>query len=270
MRGAYQQIKRASYGIPSLMIRLKNDVQIEGIRKSCALLARMYEQLIPRVKCGVTTAELNEFCASFISAHGGAPAWYRENFPAAACISINEEVIHGIPGRRKIKDGDLVSIDVGIDLGGFISDSAVTVMVGNVSEEARRLVGVTHECLEAGIAACKAGSRIQDISRAVYEAASGAGYGVVKEYCGHGVGLYVHEDPSIPNVPARGANPRIQPGMVLAIEPMVNLGTGDVYLADDDWTVITADGKLSAHEEHTVVVHKDYTEVLTRRRGGIR
>jgi methionyl aminopeptidase len=221
--------------------------------------------LVPLVTPGITTAELNDFCVAFIKKYGGKPAWFREDFPAAACISINDEVIHGIPGKRKIKNGDLVSIDVGIDLGGFISDSALTVMVGTVSDEARRLVETTRECLEAGIAACKAGNRIGDISRAVFEVASEAGFGVVKEYCGHGVGLEVHEDPSIPNVPMRGGNPRIQPGMVLAIEPMINLGTGDVYLSDDDWTVLTADGKLSAHEEHTVVVYRDHTEVLTRR-----
>jgi methionyl aminopeptidase len=246
------------------MIRLKNDAQIAGIRKSCDLLSAMYDALIPLIKTGVTTKELDDFCRDFIKRHGGKPAWFRENFPGAACISVNNEVIHGVPGKRRVKDGDIVSIDVGIDLGGYISDSAVTVAVGNVSPAARRLVDVTHKCLEAGIAACKAGNRIGDISRAVYAVAEEAGYGVVKEYCGHGVGLDVHEDPSIPNVPSRGANPRIQAGMVLAIEPMINMGTGDVFLADDDWTVLTADGKLSAHEEHTVAVYREHTEVLTR------
>jgi methionyl aminopeptidase len=225
----------------------------------------MYDALIPLIQADVTTGELSDFCATFIKKHGGKPAWFREDFPAAACISVNEEVIHGVPGKRRIKNGDLVSIDVGIDLDGFISDAAVTVMVGKVSAEARRLVETTRKCLEAGIAACKAGNRIKDITNAVYQIARAAGYGVVKEYCGHGVGLDVHEDPGIPNVPGRGGNPRIQPGMVLAIEPMINLGTGDVYLADDDWTVITADGKLSAHEEHTVVVYEDRTEILTLR-----
>jgi methionyl aminopeptidase len=201
----------------------------------------------------------------FISKNGGRPAWYREDFPGAACISINEEVIHGVPSHRKIKNGDLVSLDIGIDLAGFISDSAVTIPVGKVHPEAARVVAVTHDCLMAGIAACKAGNRISDISKAVYAVASGAGFGVVHEYCGHGVGLDVHEDPTVPNVPGgRIANPRIQNGMVLAIEPMINLGTGEVRVNDDGWTVVTSDGKLSAHEEHTVAVFADHTEVLTR------
>ncbi|AEE17114.1 type I methionyl aminopeptidase [Treponema brennaborense] len=248
------------------MIRLKNDVQIAGIRKSCRLLADMYTSVIPQVAAGISTKDVDDLCAEFITRHGGTPAWYREDFPGAACISINDEVIHGIPSRkRKIHDGDLVSLDVGIDLDGYISDSAVTVMVGNVKPEYRRLVEVTRECLAAGIAACKAGNRISDISKAVFAVADAAGYGVVYEYCGHGVGLDVHEDPSIPNVVSRGPNPRIQPGMVLAIEPMINLGCADVELADDGWTVLSADGKVSAHEEHTVAVFRDHTEILTLR-----
>jgi methionyl aminopeptidase len=247
------------------MIRLKNDEQIAGIRKSCRLLAEMYNTLIPTVAAGMTTRDIDEFCVAFIKKHGGKPAWYRENFPAAACVSVNEEVIHGLPGKRKIRDGDIVSIDVGIDLDGYISDSAVTVMIGRVSDEARRLVEITEKCLEAGIAACIPGNRIADISRAVYEIAAAAGYGVVKDFCGHGVGLDVHEEPSIPNVPMRGANPRIQVGMVLAIEPMINLGTADVYVTENDWTVVTADERLSAHAEHTVAVLRDRTEILTAR-----
>lgn len=246
------------------MIRLKNEKQIEGIRKSCQLLADMYRHVIPLVQAGMSTYEIDELCKEFIIHHGGKPAWYAEDFPGAACISVNDEVIHGIPSRkRKIENGDIVSLDVGIDLGGYISDSAHTVQIGKVSPAAEKLMSITKECLTAGIAACKVGNRIGDISHAVYEVATKAGFGVVYEYCGHGVGLSVHEDPSIPNVPSRGANPRIQPGMVLAIEPMINLGSGDVLLEDDDWTVITADGSLSAHEEHTVAVFADHTEILT-------
>jgi methionyl aminopeptidase len=246
------------------MIHLKNEKQIEGIRQSCKLLGALYAALIPRVEAGVTTRDLDDFCVKFIAKNGGKPAWYREDFPGAACISINEEVIHGVPSNRKIKNGDLVSLDIGIDLAGFISDSAVTVPVGAVRPEASKLVAVTHDCLDAGIAACKAGNRISDISKAVFAVASAAGYGVVHEYCGHGVGIDIHEDPTIPNVPgSRIFNPRIQSGMVLAIEPMINLGTGDVSHCDDGWTIVTADGKLSAHEEHTVAVFSDHTEVLT-------
>ena len=247
------------------MIRLKNEKQINGIRKSCQLLADMYKHVIPLVQAGMTTHDIDELCKEFIVRHGGKPAWYAEDFPGAACISVNDEVIHGIPSKkRKIGNGDIVSLDVGIDLDGYISDSAHTVKVGKVSPAAEKLISVTKQCLEAGIAACKVGNRIGDISRAVYEVATNAGYGVVYEYCGHGVGLAVHEDPSIPNVPSRGANPRIQPGMVLAIEPMINIGTDEVLLDDDDWTVITADGSLSAHEEHTVAVFSDHTEILTK------
>ena len=247
------------------MIRLKNEKQINGIRKSCQLLADMYKHVIPLIQAGMTTHDIDELCREFIVHHGGKPAWYKEDFPGAACISVNDEVIHGIPSKkRKIENGDIVSLDVGIDLDGYISDSAHTVKIGKVSPAAEKLISVTKQCLEAGIAACKVGNRIGDISHAVYEVATNAGFGVVYEYCGHGVGLAVHEDPSVPNVPSRGANPRIQPGMVLAIEPMINIGTDEVLLEDDDWTVITADGSLSAHEEHTVAVFSDHTEILTR------
>ncbi len=244
------------------MIRLKNDKQIEGIRKS---LADMFKFVIPQVKAGMSTKDVDDLCKHFIVSHGGKPAWYKENFPGAACISVNEEVIHGIPSKKKIiQDGDLVSLDVGINLDGYISDSSHTVLVGNVKPELKKLDDVTLQCLQAGIAACKPGNRIGDIAHAVQEIAEKHGYGIVYEYCGHGVGLDVHEDPSIPNtLDALDSNPRIQAGMVLAIEPMINLGTADVRVLDDGWTVVTADGKPSAHEEHTVAVFRDHTEILT-------
>ena len=246
------------------MIRIKNEKQINGIRTSCKALARLYRALVPLVKEGNTTGDLDAFCVDFIKKAGGKPAWYAEKFPSAACISINEEVIHGIPSKsRVIKSGDIVSLDIGIDLAGFISDSAMTIPVGNIGARERELLDTTARCLEAGIAACTAGHRIGDISRAVYDIATKAGFGVVYEYCGHGVGLSVHEDPQIPNVPERGPNPRIVPGMVLAIEPMINLGTADVDVLDDGWTVVTADGQVSAHMEHTVAVFQDHTEILT-------
>ncbi|WP_318663064.1 type I methionyl aminopeptidase [Treponema sp.] len=248
------------------MIRLKNEDEINGIRKSCHLLAEMFKEIIPQVKAGMSTKQVDDLCKNFIIGHGGTPAWYREDFPGAACISVNEEVIHGIPSAKKIiRDGDIVCIDVGIDLDGYISDSTHSVLVGNVSEKVRKLDEVTLEALQAGIDACRVGNRIKDISRAVYEVAAKHGYGVVYDYCGHGVGLDVHEDPSVPNVPDwGGANPRIQPGMVLAIEPMINLGTADVKTAKDGWTVLTCDGLPSAHEEHTVAVFEDHTEILTK------
>ena len=247
-----------------IVIRIKNEKQIDGIRKSCKALARLYRAILPLVKEGNTTADLDAFCVDFIKKAGGKPAWYAEKFPGAACISVNEEVIHGIPSKKKIiKNGDLVSLDIGIDLGGYISDSAITVPVGTVTKRELELLETTRQCLDAGIEACRNGKRISDISRAVYDIATKAGFGVVYEYCGHGVGLSVHDDPQIPNVPERGPNPRIVPGMVLAIEPMINLGTADVDMLDDDWTVVTADGKPSCHMEHTVAVFADHTEILT-------
>lgn len=246
------------------MIRLKNLDEINGIRKSCHLLADMFNYVLPLVKAGLSTKDVDDLCKDFIMSHGGTPAWYQEDFPGAACISINNEVIHGIPSKKRIiKDGDLVSIDVGINLNGFISDSTHSVLVGNVKPELRKLDEVTLECLAAGIEACRVGNRISDITNAVYSIAKKHNYGVVYDYCGHGVGLKVHEDPSVPNYPFRGANPRIKEGMVLAIEPMINLGTDDVYVAEDGWTVLTDDGLASAHEEHTVAVFADHTEILT-------
>lgn len=247
------------------MIRLKNEAEINGIRKSCHLLADMFNEIIPQVKSGMSTKEIDNICKKFIISHGGKPAWYQEDFPGAVCISVNDEVIHGVPSTKKIiHDGDLVSIDAGINLDGFISDSAHTLLIGKVRPAWKKLSEVTLECLWAGINACKAGNRIKDISNAVNDIATSHGYGVVYDFCGHGVGLDVHEDPSVPNCPSRGANPRIRPGMVLAIEPMINLGGADVFIDEDDgWTVCTEDGSVSVHEEHTVAVFEDHTEILT-------
>lgn len=246
------------------MIRIKNEKQIAGIRASCKALARLYREVAPLVAEGNTTADIDAFCVNYIKSIGGVPAWYSQGFPGAACISINNEVIHGLPSKKRvIKSGDLVSLDIGIDLNGFISDSAVTFPVGSIAQRDLELLEVTKKCLAAGIAACRTGNRISDISRAVYDIATQAGFGVVYEYCGHGVGLEVHEDPQIPNVPERGPNPRIVSGMVLAIEPMINAGSGDIEVLDDRWTVVTADGKKSCHMEHTVAVFADRTEVLT-------
>lgn len=248
------------------MIIIKNDDQIAGIRKSCHLLADLFNEIIPKVKPGVSTKEIDNWCVEFMHRFGGNPAWPKEGFPGAACISINEQVIHGVPSKKKfVKDGDLVSLDIGIDLNGYISDSTHSVMVGNVKPEVKKLVHVTRESLLAGIMACVPGNRIKDISNAVYDiCAVENGYGVVYDYCGHGVGVEVHEDPSIPNCPSSGANPRIQAGMVLAIEPMINLGTADVDIEKgSDWTVVTCDGSVSCHEEHTVAVFPDHTEILT-------
>jgi methionyl aminopeptidase len=247
------------------MIRLKNEKEIAGIRASGRLLARTLDELTKLVAEGVTTGELDAFARSWITGHGGTPSFLGYmNYPASLCISLNSEVIHGIPGPRKLRPGDIVSIDVGVDLNGYFSDAAITLPVGSVSRERQKLMTVTRDCLEKGLAQAVAGNRVSDISRAVFENATRNGCGVVHEYCGHGTGFAMHEDPQIPNYVGAGPNPRLKEGMVLAIEPMVNAGTGDIELLDDGWTVVTADGADSAHFEHTVVVLRDGMEILTR------
>ena len=252
------------------MIRLKNEKQIEGIRKSCRMLSAMYRELIPLVKPGVETIELDHWVQSWIKMAGGKAAFLgvhdarakQKPYPAAICISLNNEVIHGIPSRRKIADGDLVSLDCGIILDGFVSDQAVTLEAGRVSREAHNLSAVTQECLYRGIKAARAGDRLLQIARAVHTRAIAEGYGVVHQFCGHGVGLALHEDPQVTNVP-RGPNPKLSGGMVLAIEPMINAGSGEVEILEDGWTVVTADSALSAHWEHTIAIFADHTELLT-------
>ncbi|MDR1410975.1 MAG: type I methionyl aminopeptidase [Spirochaetaceae bacterium] len=249
------------------MIRLKNEKQIAGIRESCQALRAMFDEMVPLVKPGVETAEIDRWVRNWIARAGGKPAFFgygpRESpFPGAICISINDEVIHGIPSKRRIAGGDLVSLDCGIDLGGFISDKSVTVEVGEVSADAHALNQTARECLYRGIGAAKCGDRLLQIARAVHAHAVSRGYGVVKQFCGHGVGLAVHEDPQVPNHP-HGPNPRMAGGMVIAIEPMINMGTGDVEILDDNWTVVTADGRLSSHWEHTIAIFPDHTEILT-------
>lgn len=246
------------------MLKLKNQEQIQGIRESCRLLSRLFAELRPQAREGVTTRDLDEFARSFILKAGGRPAFLGYNgYPASLCVSVNQEVIHGIPGPRRLKSGDIVGLDCGIDLGGFFSDAAITVPVGRVSSEIEALLRTTRECLEKAIAAIRVGGRIHDISRAVYGHARSRGYGIVRQWCGHGVGFSPHEDPQVPNYVGAGPNPRIVPGMVLAIEPMINLGGDDVETLEDDWTVVTADGRPSAHFEHTVAVLPEGPEVLT-------
>lgn len=248
------------------MIRIKTPRQIEGIRESARLLRTVLETIESAVVAGITTEELDAIAQREISALGGKPAFLGyQGFPGALCTSINEEVIHGIPGKRRLRDGDLVSIDFGVVYEGYYSDSAITVPAGAIAPEVESLLRVTREALERGIAAARRGNRVNDISRAIYRIISENNYGVVRPYCGHGVGLAIHEDPQIPNYVGRGPNPRLKSGMVLAIEPMVNLGGDSVEVLDDEWTVVTADRTISAHFEHTVAILGDRTEVLTRR-----
>ena len=231
------------------------------------MLSAMYRDLLPLVKVGVETLEIDRWVQNWIKKAGGKPVFLgygpRKNpFPAAICISINSEVIHGIPGKRRIREGDLVGLDCGIDLGGYISDQAVSIEAGKVSRELHELNVTTRECLYKGIAAIKPKERLLQIARAVEAHAKTKGYGIVREYCGHGVGFELHEDPQVPNYP-HGANPRMSNGMVFAIEPMINMGSGDVEVLEDGWTVVTADDKASAHWEHTVAIFHDQAEILT-------
>lgn len=246
------------------MLKLKNAEEIKRIRESCGLLAELLVKLEALVHEGITTRELDAFAHDFIVKAGGKPAFLGyDGYPASLCTSVNEEVIHGIPGARKLKSGDIVGLDCGIDLGGYFSDAAITVPVGRISPETEDLLRTTRECLDKAIAAVKVGGRIHDISRAVYGHARSRGYGVVRQYCGHGVGFSQHEDPQIPNYVGLGPNPRIVPGMVLAIEPMINLGTADVEVLEDDWTVVTLDRRYSAHFERTIAILPEGPEVLT-------
>jgi len=249
------------------LIRIKTEKQIDGIRKSCKLLSAMYRELIPHIKPGVQTIEIDRWVQNWIKRAGGKPVFLgytikKKPYPAAICISINDEVIHGIPSKRRILDGDLVSLDCGIDLGGFISDQAVSIEAGKVSDAVKKINKITNEALYSGITAAKAGDRLLQISRAVESYVKPFGYGIVKEYCGHGVGLALHEDPQVPNSP-HGPNPKINNGMVIAIEPMINMGTSDIEVLDDEWTVVTADSKVSAHWEHTIAIFNGKTEILT-------
>jgi len=246
------------------MIRLKNAAEIGRIREASAILSDALAGLERLAQEGVSTGELDRFARDFVRARGAEPAFLGYmNYPASLCVSINEEVIHGIPGKRRLRAGDIVSLDLGVNLGGYFSDAAVTVAVGAICPERRRLLEVTRECLQRGVAAAVAGNRISDISVAVYEHARDNGMEVVRQYCGHGVGFSQHEEPQIPNYVSSGHNPRLKPGMVLALEPMINLGGWEVEVLADRWTVVTGDGRDSAHFEHTIAVHRDRTEVLT-------
>lgn len=248
-------------------IRLKNEKQLAGIRESCRLLAETHARLRPLVVPGALPRDIDAVAREHIEANGGRPAFLGyHGFPASICFSLNEAVIHGIPDSTPLRNGDVVSIDCGIELNGYYSDSAMTVVAGETTPEVSELMRVAEESLELGIQAAVSGNRVKDISAAIYEHNKAHGYGIVRPYCGHGVGLSLHEDPQVPNYVGRGPNPRLKPGMVLALEPMINLGSDDVEVLEDDWTVVTADNSISVHFEHTVAIHADHTEVMTRQR----
>ena len=247
-------------------IVLKAPWELELLRRSNRLVAETLAALTPRVRPGVTTLELDRFAEAYLLERGARPAFkgYR-SYPFTLCTSINEEVVHGLPSSRELKEGDILSLDMGAVVDGYYGDSAITLPVGDISAEALRLLRVTRECLDRAIAAARGGARLADISEAVQGHAEVNGYSVVRIFVGHGIGKELHEAPQIPNFVevGRGRGPILKPGMVLAIEPMVNAGGPEVRVLEDKWTAVTADGSLSAHFEHTVAITENGTEVLT-------
>ena len=237
------------------MIILKTPDEITLMAKASRVVAEALEMLKSAAKPGVTTDELDRLAEAEIRSRGAVPAFkgYR-NYPKTLCVSVNEQVVHGIPSKRVLKDGDIVGLDLGAIVGGFYGDSAVTIAVGRIDEKAATLVRVTEESLSLAIQQARVGNRLSDISHAVQQHVEAAGYSVVTEFVGHGIGRQLHEEPQVPNYGKPGQGPRLQPGMVLAIEPMVNMGGPAVRVLDDRWTAVTVDGSLSAHFEHTIAI----------------
>lgn len=237
------------------MITIKSAQDIERMQAAGKVVEDTLKLLERSVRVGITTAELDRIADEFIRSQGAYPTFLHYNgYPKSVCISVNEEVVHGIPGKRKLRDGDIVSCDVGATLNGFVGDAARTFLIGNVPEETQELVRVTRECFFEGLKFCRVGYRISDISKAIQKHAESHGYGVVRELVGHGVGRVLHEDPEVPNFYSPRARQRLEAGMTIAIEPMINLGTAKVWQLDDGWTVTTQDGKPSAHYENSVAI----------------
>lgn len=251
------------------MIILKAPWEIDLMRKACRLVAEALAELRKLVKPGITTLELDRFAEAYLLRRGGKPAFkgYRD-YPYTLCVSVNEEVVHGLPGKRELVEGDIVGLDLGAIVDGYYGDAAITVPVGEVSEEAQRLIAITKECLKRAITTTRAGGRLSDISYAVQSHAESHGYSVVRAFVGHGIGRSLHEEPQVPNFGQPGRGPLLKAGMVLAIEPMVNVGSPDVRILEDRWTAVSADGSLSAHFEHTVAITEEGTEILTALDGG--
>lgn len=247
------------------MIVLKTGRELSIMREACRISAGALKLIGQAIEPGVTTVELDRMAEKYIRSEGAVPNFLNYNgYPATACISINNEVIHGIPtASRKIKAGDIVSVDLGAMFNGYHGDNAATFACGDVSEEAKRLMDATRESLYEGIKAARAGSRIGDISNAIQSYVEARGYSVVREYVGHGVGTSLHEAPEVPNFGKAGRGIRLMPGMTLAIEPMINIGKPDVKVLPDGWTVITKDGSLSAHFEHTIAITADGPQIMT-------
>jgi len=247
------------------MIRIKSLQEIQKMRAAGRIVAEVFEVLKPHIVPGITTYELDKIAAEHIVKSGATCSFYNySGYPGHVCISVNEEVIHGIPGKKKLKDGDIVSVDVGACIDGYHGDAARTFAVGDISPDAKKLIDVTEESFFAGIEFAKPGYRLGDISASIQEIVEKNGFSVVRDFVGHGIGSMLHEEPEVPNFGARGRGPRLIPGMTIAVEPMVNIGTYKVNTLSDDWTVVTADGKLSAHYENTILITDKGAEILTK------
>ena len=247
------------------MIVCRSTAELERLARVNALVARVLVELAAMIAPGVTTAEMDAVAERRLREAGAEPAFKGyHGYPATICASVNEQVVHGIPSARKLAAGDIISVDLGAKMDGFYGDSAVTVAVGPVSAEAARLLDVTKQSLHQALAVVKAGARLSDIGAAVQRHVEANGFSVVREFVGHGIGATLHEEPQIPNYGTPGRGPRLAEGMVLAIEPMVNIGQAGVKVLSDGWTAVTKDGSLSAHFEHTVAVTADGCRVLTR------
>lgn len=251
------------------MIYIKTQKEIDFIRESCRIVAETLRLVSSNVKPGVTTFELDRIAEDYIRSNDAIPAFkgYSQGglpgFPGSVCTSLNDEVVHGIPGQVKIQEGDIISLDVGVLKNNYYGDAATTVAVGKISNEKKKLLEVTEKSLQLGIEQAKSGNRVHDISAAVQEYVEQNGFSVVRDLCGHGVGKFLHEDPAVPNFGKRGTGAKLKKGMTLAIEPMVNAGGYEVITSPDGWTVLTADGSPSAHFEHTILILDNSPEILT-------
>jgi methionyl aminopeptidase len=246
------------------MIPIKSPAEIQKMRAACEAAAEILHTVAAMVEPGRTTKELDEAAGELIARFGGkSPFLGYKGYPGHICVSVNEEVVHGIPGKRRVQYGDIVSLDVGIILDGYVGDNATTVAVGVVKPRTQELLRVAQVALEAGIAQARPGKRVGDVSHAIQSIVEGHGFSVVREFVGHGVGRKMHEEPQIPNYGTAGDGPKLKPGMTLAIEPMINAGVSEVEMLSDGWTVVSADGQPSAHFEHTVLVTEGNAEILT-------
>ncbi len=248
------------------MIIRKSEAEIAKMARAGAVVRGCLDLLATEIRPGVTTKELDQMAEDYIRSHGGVPTFkgYR-GFPGSICASPNDMVVHGIPDKTRLKEGDILGVDVGVTMEGFIGDAAMTYPVGEISELAQRLLAVTEESLRRGIAQCRIGNRVGDISHAVQTYVESHGFSVVQSMVGHGVGREMHEDPQVPNFGPPGRGPELREGMVIAIEPMVNAGRYEVDMGDDSWAIYTRDGSLSAHFEHTVAITKNGPRILTAR-----